>query len=345
MTEHLVIAFAACAAPAWTSTMKTHPAGSFQHAGKLLAGMKNINTLTGDEQSLSPPHERVQAAALGLHDSPDGLIPWAALQASQANMPAGKAWAVITPCHWAMGREHATLTDPAALALTQDEAVTLHAAMQPYFATEGITLHPLTPGRWLAEGEVFRTLPTASLDRVLGRNVDAWLPGNATAGQFSDGRASKGKSAPSGGSALRGAKSVGAIIRRLQNEMQMLLYTHPLNDVRSAAGQRTVNSFWISGTGALPPSFVAQSAAVTTPRALAQAVFADNWAAYAAAWTALDAGEIARLLARQKAGAVVRLTLCGDRHAQTFESAPPGVFRRISSLFSPQPMLSLLEQL
>jgi hypothetical protein len=125
----------------------------------------------------------------------------------------------------------------------------------------------------------------------------------------------------------------------------MLLYTHPLNDARSAALQRTVNSFWLSGSGALPASFVAQSAAVTAPRTLAQAVFADDWAAYAAAWAALDRNEIAHLLARQKAGAVVRLTLCGDRHAQTFESAPPGVFKRISNLFSPQPMLSLLEQL
>jgi hypothetical protein len=51
--------------------------------------------------------------------------------------------------------------------------------MQPYFVDDGITIHyvpALGPSRWLAEGEVFRSLPTASLDRVLGRNVDPWLP-------------------------------------------------------------------------------------------------------------------------------------------------------------------------
>jgi hypothetical protein len=320
MTEHLVIPFAACAGHAWASAMKTLPADSFQHLGKLLQGMKHVQTHTGDAHSLSPPHERVLAAALGLPDAPDGLIPWAALAAGKAGMPPGKAWAFITPCHWAMGREHATLTDPADLAITAEEAHTLRSAMQPYFETEGITLHPGTPGRWLAEGEVFRTLPTASLDRVLGRNVDAWLPDKTTAGS----------------------------LRRLQNEMQMLLYTHPLNDTRSANRQRTVNSFWISGSGALSErdtAAVATQQAPTSPRTLAQAVFADDWAAYAAAWAALDAGDIAQLLARQKAGGAVRLTLCGDSHAQTFESVKTSLFSQIKSLFSPMSTFSLLEQL
>jgi hypothetical protein len=317
MTEHLVIPFAACAGPAWASAMKTLPAGSFPHLGKLLQGMKHVHTDTGNAHSLTPPHERALAAAQGLSATTDGLMPWAALQAAQAGLPPGNAWAFITPCHWAMGREHATLTDPAGLSLTADDAQTLHAAMQPYFETEGITLHPVTPGRWLAEGEVFRTLPTASLDRVLGRNVDAWLPDKTTAGS----------------------------LRRLQNEMQMLLYTHPMNDARSAVGQRTVNSFWISGTGALAADATTSDGAVTLPRTLAQAVFADDWSAYAAAWAALDAGDIAQLLARQKAGHTVRLTLCGDSHAQTFQSAPTGLLQRISNLFSSQPPQSLLEQL
>jgi hypothetical protein len=317
MTEHLVIPFAACAGPAWAHAMKTLPAGSFQNLGKLLQGMKLRQTDTGDAHSLTPPHERVLATAMGLPSAADGLLPWAALQASQLGMPAGKAWAFITPCHWAMGREHATLTDPSGLALTPEEADTLHAAMQPYFDTEGITLHPVTPGRWLAEGEVLRDLPTASLDRVLGRNVDAWLPDKTTAGS----------------------------LRRLQNEMQMLLYTHPVNDARGAQRQRSVNSFWISGSGALPAAVSTVAGEPNAPRSLAQAVFTDDWAAYAAAWAALDAGAVAQLLAHQKADQTVRLTLCGDSHAQTFESARPGLLQRMSNLFSPQPVQSVLEQL
>ena len=319
---HLVVAFARCSSEAWLPAMRSLPEGSLRNLGKLLAGMKLLNTDSGDAHSLSTPHERVLAKAQGLAgtDTVDGLIPWAAQQAS-LNAPTtartGKAWAFITPCHWAMGREHATLTDPAALRLSPDDMLTLMAAMQPYFQTEGITLHApgaAEPAHWLAEGEVFRHLPTASLDRVLGRNVDRWLP------------ASKA-------------------IKLLQNEMQMLLYTHPLNDARSANRLPAVNSFWLSGTGALGQPVAAPMASLVAPRNLAQAAFADDWATYAQAWQALDANEIAALLARQSAGEKVRLTLCSERTAQTFESAEKGLFARFRSLLSPRPPLNLLEQL
>ena len=322
---HLVLAFARCASDAWLPAMRALPEGGLRHLGKLLQGMKLVQTDAGNAHSLSTPHERVLARAHGIvgPDVVDGLIPWAAQQAAfnaaTASL-AGKAWAYITPCHWAMGREHATLTDPAALQLGHDDMHTLMLAMQPYFETEGITLY--APGaaqatHWLAEGEVFRHLPTASLDRVLGRNVDKWLP------------ASKA-------------------IKLLQNEMQMLLYTHPLNDARSARQLPTVNSFWLSGTGALGQpvaATVAVSSNVVAPRSLAQAAFADDWSAYANAWQTLDANDIATWLARQSAGEKLRLTLCSESTAETFEHAENGLFAKLMGVLSPRPALDRLEQL
>ena len=73
---------------------------------------------------------------------------------------------------------------------------------------------------WLLE----RVLPAASLDRVVGRTIDDWMPRTPQAGP----------------------------LRRLQQEMQMLLYTLPLNDERQRGGLLPVNSFWLHGTGALP---------------------------------------------------------------------------------------------
>ena len=325
-SPHLVIPFSSCSGDAWRPTMKALPANSLENLDKLLLGMKLVETDTGNAHSLSTAHERVLAKAAGLTEGNaivDGLIPRAAWEAAKGLDTAAmtqKAWGFITPCHWAMGREHAVMTDPAALAMTPDESRSLLAAMQPYFETEGITLNYLTPERWLAEGEVFRSLPTASLDRVLGRNVDMWLPNSRP-------------------------------IKLLQNEMQMLLYTHPLNDERSAKRLRSINSFWLSGTGALtqalPDSQVSQSsqAELIVPRTLAQAAFNDDWIAYAQAWEQLNAKEIAQLIARQKNGDAVRLTLCGESNAQTFETVPKSLFSRISSIFSPKPSLILLEQL
>ena len=332
---HLLIPFAACSAESWLPTLQALPPDSFKRLGPLLQGMKLVENDTQNPESLSPPHERALARALGLAtlQTPDGLMPWAASDAAQ-HLQAGhdnKAWAWITPCHWAMGHLHATLSDPAGLELPESASRALLAIMQPYFETDGITLHYLSAGRWLAEGELFRGLPTASLDRVLARNVDAWLPGSAQARP----------------------------LRRLQNEIQMLLYIHPFNDARELQRQLPVNSFWISGTGDLPAKFgealtpalsqgrgsTASPKQISTPRSLAQAVFKEDWPGYAQAWAALDAGEIAALLARQRAGESVRLTLCGEHSAQTFETHRAGLWTRISSLFSPLRTLDVLKQL
>ena len=332
----LVLPFAACGAEAWLPAMKALPADSTRNLAQLLKGMKSVHTDEADAHTLSPPHERALGRALGIADADtaDGLIPWAARDAA-LHLPGGdggNAWAWITPCHWAMGREHATLTDPAALGLQESESRALQAAMRPYFEDDGITLHyvpALGPSRWLAEGELFRQLPTASLDRALGRNVDPWLP-----------QQNKGDA---GGAARK--------IKLLQNEMQMLLYTHALNDERSARRQLPVNSFWPSGTGALAaasgllPLSQREREQITIPRSLAQAVFADDWTAYAQAWAALDANEIAALLARQRAGETVRLTLCGERGANTFETSRQGFFAKIAGSLAANPLLAVLERL
>ena len=360
---HLIVPFASCSHDDWLQAMSST---TLKNLGQLLRGMKLMDTDVGQPDSLSPPHERLLAKALCLPASADGLIPWAARQA-HANCHEG--WAVITPCHWAMGREHATLTDPATLELNDTDSRALLAAMQPYFATEGITLNYAAPTRWLAEGDVFKSLPTASLDRVLGRNVERWLPQDerrdgpprassapsggsvvrkATSVGAKDERRDgppRASSAPSGGSVVRKATSVGARpLKLLQNEMQMLLYTHPVNDERAAKGQRSINSFWVSGSGALIEPARANTH-VDTSRALAQAAFANDWAAYAHAWTQLDASDIAQLLARQNSGDTVRISLCGESQGMTFETAQNGWLTKIRQAFSPRPAIYVLQQL
>lgn len=332
-TPHLLIPYAGCSADAWLPTLQSMPPGSLTNLGRLLQTLKLTDTDRQAADTLAPPHERAQARVLGLAsaETADGLTPWAAGDAAQhLHTGPDKAWAWITPCHWAMGHLHATLSDPAALQLEPSDAHALLALMQPYFQTDGITLHyadALGPGRWLAEGEVFRGLPTASLDRVLARNVDAWLPG--------------GRPGSADGVAGAGIK----ILTRLQNEMQMLLYTHPFNDARQARGRLPVNSFWISGTGSLPAGMGSQAPQLSLPRSLAQAVFRDDWSAYGQAWQALDTGELAALLQQQRAGQAVRLTLCGEHAAMTFASHRTGLLSKISSFLRPLCTLDVLKQL
>jgi hypothetical protein len=172
---------------------------------------------------------------------------------------------------------------------------------------------------WLACGELFADLATASLDRVLGRNLEHWMPRAANA----------------------------APLRRLQNEMQMLLYTHPLNDARAARGVPVVNSFWLSGTGALPQP-QPQVAAEPPPRVvstLRAAALNEDWAAWARAWQQLDTTECAALLVALDRGERGQLTLCGERNAPTFTMQPQTHLKRFMNLFGTWPSISLLEQL
>jgi hypothetical protein len=302
--NHLVVSFAGVLEKEALAALTALP-GSLKNTLKLLQFMQLESSSMGVESALSTAHERV----LGGQPCADGLIPFAALE---AQAKPGEGWAFFTPCHWAMGREHATLTDPSTLALPEADSRALLADMQPYFLTEGISLTYAAPMRWLARGEVFKTLPTASLDRVMGRNVDPWL-------------------APS------------KAIKLLQNEMQMLLYTHPINEARTARRLSTVNSFWLSGSGALTDA--PAPALPQENRSLAASALAADWAAYAAAWSAMDAGVMAQLVARQQGGQTLRLSLCGERNALTYVSAQPSLLARVKSVLSPRPLISVLSTL
>ena len=317
-TTHLVIPFAAApgALPSFASLLPTLELPNLE---KLITRLVPQPAIGGDSESLTPPHEQVLAALQGI-TAPDGLAPWAAVQALTRGLvgAADGAWALITPCHWQMASAHVDMLDPAALQLTERESLELMSAMQTYFAEDGITLHYLEPTTWLARGEWFRGLATASLDRVAGRRVDDWMPRAAAASS----------------------------LRRLQNEMQMLLYTHAVNDARTARSLPPVNSFWASGSGVLPAGYSPQPTGKTSvPRGLADAVRREDPAAWVAAWQAIDNEACAALLQQLENKQPVQLTLCGESRAQTWTSAGGGLRQRIAGLFKPQRLATVLETL
>lgn len=250
--------------------------------------------------SLSMPHERALARAVGLPLT-DGLIPWAAYRALQH--PTGQAgpghWAFVSLCHWQVHSHHIALAQWPIQDLSETDDQALRQAMQPYFAQDGITLHPDQAGRWLAQGDALAALPTANPERVVGRDVRPWMPDSGQA----------------------------RALRRLQNEMQMLLYTHPVNDQRQAQGLRTINSFWLHGTGELNALPAAPSEPPEVLAGLEQSALAQDWPAWAQAWCALDAGPLQAISQRLKAGHEVRLTLCGERLAQHWRRAPASIWR------------------
>jgi hypothetical protein len=287
------------------------------HLQRLLRRLGVEATDIGDPDSLSAPHERFLARAWGL-EPVDGLIPLAALQARQAGQQAGTAgWAWVTPSHWRVGRDHVQMAHPQELQLDAGESRLMLEAMRPYFAEDGIALTYDAPLRWLARAEIFRTLPTASLDRVTGRTIDHWMP----------------------------AGEAARPVRRLQQEMQMLLYTLPLNDARQRGGQLPVNSFWISGTGALPPGHDRTATGVQVTPYLRDAALLGDWRTWAAAWQELDGRDGARLLHELERGREVRITLGGEAGTRTWSSSAASGWQRLAGLFSAPSPAKLLEGL
>lgn len=316
---HTLIPFAAAAGPQCQHAL---PGLKLPHLEKLLQRLVPQPLQTGKADALTPLHERITAQAAGL-EGPDGLTPWAAQDAHARGLTTlhgADGWAWITPCHWTVHTDHVAMADPARLSLTAEDYETLWGAMEPYFAEDGITLfaHALDhPTRsWLAHGAVFRDLPTASLDRVAGQKVDSWMPRQAQA----------------------------KTLRRLQNEMQMLLYTHPLNDARAHYKLPSINSFWVSGTGTLAANTPAPTA-LTVQAALRASALADAAADWAFAWHDLDATLLKETLARVDRGEPVHISLCGEHRAITLQHRDTKLWSRLTRRLADPQALALLKSL
>ncbi|MEO5696615.1 MAG: hypothetical protein ABIQ60_05700 [Burkholderiaceae bacterium] len=296
---HLLIPFASALSEAATQVLRDL---ALPNLTQLLARLSPAERDMADAFTLSPPHERAFAAASGWSGA-DGCLPFAARAASQDGIAVGDlAWGLVTPAHWHVGRDHVTLADPAALDLTDAESRAAFEAVRELFESEGFRFEWGAASRWYAAHESLVDLPCASLDRVIGRNVDLWLRG---------------------GVALHPGNR---LIRRLQSEVQLLLYPHPLNDEREQRGALTLNSFWLSGCGRAQAD---AGAALQVDDSLRTPLLAEDWAAWADAWRTLDAGALAECRAAMRAGADLTLTVCGERGTQRLDSRKQSVWNQL----------------
>jgi hypothetical protein len=288
---HLIVPFAATSTAAGQDALSRLATPALD---ALLAGWHEAGRDDGEDTSLTTPHERAWARALGWRVDGDAALPWAAwLAAADGIDVGGAAWGLLTPVHWRVGSDAVHLADPRALALDEAQSRALFDAVRPLFDSEGFAMAWGAPLHWYGAHPDFAALPTASLERVIGRNVERWLP----------------------------AQRQAQLVRRLQSEVQMLLYTHPVNDAREAAGVPVVNSFWLSGCGVFRPGATLD---VQVDDRLTAPALAGDWSAWTAAWTALDAS----LLPTRPLHAI---TLCGERSAVTFERNEQRLWQRLAT--------------
>lgn len=252
-------------------------------------------------------HEMVWANAQGWQTTPD-LIPLAAWQAEQLGLhcPPEHGWALIDLVHlqFEQGRVQVGLPRH----LTKAESDALQQAMQTFFLEDGIHLFAMSPGRFLAHAKVFKHLPCVSLERACWQGMNALNDSDHMAAQSAAQR----------------------MLRRLQNEMQMLFYTHPVNEARD----QPVNSFWVSGCGDLPAATAKQG---VLHQSLRQPFVQAKPTEWAQAWETL-AHEV-MLPALQQGD---QLVLCGTDHAIYMQAGQDHVLHRLKRFFKPVQLIQHL---
>jgi hypothetical protein len=301
------------------------------HLQTLLGRLQHQHTLQDSltDMALHMPHERLRAQSLGwAHDAQ--ALPWAAWQNSQnrhntrhntaqsPNSPEGQigrmpqAW--MTPCHWQIGMDQVVMADPDHLQLSDEESQQLLQAMQAFLLEDGLHVTWQSALRWHVQGALLTDLPTVSLDRVIGQNVKHWMPDHPATRPF----------------------------QRLQSEMQMLLYNHPVNDAREARRQHTVNAFWLHGAGVLPAEVNQPVQAVDMPNTLRASALQGDMPAWRQAWQHLDATAVADALKHLEATGQVTLSLCSEHRAHTYTTAPAAWHQKITRVFhKPAPAAAL----
>jgi hypothetical protein len=289
------------------------------HLKNWLQEAQEIKGTRLNEFALNTPLEEAIRMALDshmeTHPAANGLTGEAHALATQLlpkeseESPPQLGWALISLCHWHVNSGQVFMLDADPLEEQQSEA--LRAELSPFFAQVGISLFKHKPGVWLAQSELFHALPTASPLRVLGQEVEPWLVGNTF--EFPNDKMGQSQS-----------------LKRLQSEVQMLLYHHPINQGRASA----LNSIWFSGTGTSSlssehlhwlsnPSVESiqeglHSSPIWIDEHLREPYKRGDWRAWAQALESLDT----QLFAQLKPGAFECLMLCGTQSTKVWLKSP-----------------------
>lgn len=166
-----------------------------------------------------------------------GISHWpaAALRRHAAGLSCAGQWLCLDPVHFHVRRDGVFLCDPAELALNDDEAARLIAAIAPLFAPWG-SLSASRPEHWELE---LREPPPPfllALPERIGQRVPAGYPAGEAATPW----------------------------RVALAEAQTVLHAHPVNRQREQQGRATVMSVWPWGAGALPEAVAADYTTVAS---------------------------------------------------------------------------------
>lgn len=172
-------------------------------------------------------------------ESARGNTPVAAVSAAFDGLDAGH-WLRADPAYMRLHRTQLVMQP--STGISADEAAQFCVSLNEHFAGQGMAFAAPHPQRWYVRLDAQPDVCTVPLSLVSGRDVRGLLP--------------EGEE--------------GARWQQLFNEMQMLLFAHPLNEAREARGELPVNSLWLWGNGAAELQAPCPYASVSSDEQLAE---------------------------------------------------------------------------
>jgi hypothetical protein len=153
---------------------------------------------------------------LFLHKKPNAALAW-----QQLGNEAGSAfWLYAVPVHLVLQRDSFGLAEPVPLPLESDEAEALTSLFNQHFEADGLQFY-WHENQWFLRSENNPNIHTNAPESLINKDINAFLP--------------------TGEGAIKWAS--------FTNEIQMLLFEHPVNQAREAKRLPAINSIWCYGLG------------------------------------------------------------------------------------------------
>lgn len=173
---------------------------------------------------VSPAHSKGESSSL--EDALCGMFavsceagaPVAPISAVFDGLGAG-CWLRADPVHLRLQREQVVLLPN--VEISAPDALLLCDSLNAHFDGQGMEFFAPHPQRWYVRLEAVPDVQMMPLSQASGRNIHGNLPTGAEARRW----------------------------HQLFNEIQMLLFAHPLNEAREERGELPVNSVWFWGGG------------------------------------------------------------------------------------------------
>ena len=127
-------------------------------------------------------------------------------------------WLFATPVHLILQRDSFSMAEP--LSLTTSEHESLITTLNTHFKADDLQFYQHEKA-WFLRIKNDPQINTVAPQTVIHRDIQAYLPTGPGAAKWA----------------------------QLSNEIQMLLFEHPVNIVRDNAKQLTINSIWFYGLG------------------------------------------------------------------------------------------------